>query len=90
MIKCAQLREVEVNLEEGLGMREGEQVSEIGEGPRGEHSEDRNGAFCVFIPLCSSKPQALAVLRVSVWLTGFIRLGGGAVPQGHPVCFGAG
>lgn len=31
-------------------MKGGSEVSEIGEGTCGEHSKDRNGDFCVFIP----------------------------------------
>ena len=47
--KMRPAQEVEVNLEEGLGDEERDEVSDIGEEPHEEHSVDRNDDFCVVL-----------------------------------------
>lgn len=58
MIKQDQLREWKSTWRRAWGMREGEELSDIGEGPRKEHFMNRNGNFgFVSSMVIRSKPQ---------------------------------
>ena len=50
MIKQDQLRKWKSTWKRAWGMRERNEVGNIGEGPREEHSMNRNDDFCLLIP----------------------------------------